>query len=367
MKADTITKDFLSDTTVFADVFNYYIYNGEQVILPQHLTERDTTEIAIPYGADGAAVPIQKFRDVQNLCTIKTDGILDYILLGTESQADIQYAMPVKNNLYDAIDYAAQVEQAAKSHRRAIKDAKNAPKPNNVKQTNESSIKPNSGEFLSGFWKTDKLIPSLTVTIYFGVDEWDAPLSLFDMLDIKDARILSCLDNYHVHLIAPAHMTDNEIMKFQSNLREVLLFIKYSKDKNKLNKILEQNQARFREVERRAVDVIEAITHLGLDYNESEDVIDMCQAIKEMREESLQEGLLRGRREGEIEGRQAGLIEGRRQGELEGHQAGLIEGKIETAKNLYHLGIDIDKIAEGVGFNIETVRSWLGLTPKNQL
>ena len=75
MKADTITKDFLSDTTVFADVFNYYIYNGQQTILPQQLTERDTTEIVIPYGIDGAAVPIQKFRDVQNLCTIKTDGI----------------------------------------------------------------------------------------------------------------------------------------------------------------------------------------------------------------------------------------------------------------------------------------------------
>ena len=225
MKADTITKDFLSDTTVFADVFNYYIYNGQQTILPQQLTERDTTEIVIPYGIDGAAVPIQKFRDVQNLCTIKTDGILDYILLGAEAQSDIQYAMPVKNNLYDAIDYAAQVEQVTKSHRRAMKEAKKPKQSNNPNKSNEPIIRPNSGEFLSGFWKSDRLIPSLTVTIYFGVDEWDAPLSLFDMMEIKDPRILSCLDNYHVHLIAPAHMAYEDILKFQSNLREVLLFI----------------------------------------------------------------------------------------------------------------------------------------------
>lgn len=30
--------------------------------------------------------------------------------------------------------------------------------------------------------KEDKLIPSITVTIYFGADEWDEPLSLFDMM-----------------------------------------------------------------------------------------------------------------------------------------------------------------------------------------
>lgn len=28
------------------------------------LTERDSTKIALPYSADGAAVPVQKFRDV---------------------------------------------------------------------------------------------------------------------------------------------------------------------------------------------------------------------------------------------------------------------------------------------------------------
>ena len=64
MKADTITKDFLSDTTVFADVFNYYIYNGQQTILPQQLTERDTTGIVIPYGIDGAAAGFRGCHDV---------------------------------------------------------------------------------------------------------------------------------------------------------------------------------------------------------------------------------------------------------------------------------------------------------------
>ena len=51
MKADTVTKDYVKDAGVFADIFNYYIYGGRQVILPEHLTERDSTKIALPYGA----------------------------------------------------------------------------------------------------------------------------------------------------------------------------------------------------------------------------------------------------------------------------------------------------------------------------
>ena len=60
LKADTITKDYISDTNVFADVFNYFIYGGEQVISPEQLEERDPTEIALPYGADGA---VFRFRN----------------------------------------------------------------------------------------------------------------------------------------------------------------------------------------------------------------------------------------------------------------------------------------------------------------
>ncbi len=110
LKADTITKDYVKDADVFADIFNYYIYGGRQVILPEQLTERDSTKIALPYGADGAVVPVQKFRDVQKLYAAMTDGKMEYVLYGAENQAEIHYAMAVKNNLYDALEYAGQVE-----------------------------------------------------------------------------------------------------------------------------------------------------------------------------------------------------------------------------------------------------------------
>lgn len=329
MKADTITKDYVKDASIFADIFNYYIYGGRQVILPEQLTERDSAKMTLPYGADGAVVPVQKFRDVQKLYAAMTDGKVEYVLYGAENQSEIHYAMAVKNNLYDALEYAGQVEEAAKSHRKEMKRKKEQEET----LADENKKTPNTGEFLSGFWKEDRLIPSITVTIYFGSDEWDGPLSLFDMMDVSDPNVLACMDNYRVHLIAPAHMTDEEIMKFQSSLREVMFFIKYAKDKENLNRILENNEKRFRELERRAADVIEAITHTGLKYDKSEEAVDMCQAIQEMR------------------------MEERRIGEQDGE----LKKAQEAARNFYNLGVDVKKIAQGVGYAVEIVNEWLGL------
>ena len=288
--------------------------------------ERVSAKIALPYGTDGALVPVQKFRDVQKLYAAMTDGKIEYVLYGAENQAEIHYAMAVKNNLYDALEYAGQVEEAAKSHRKEIKQKKEQ----GQLSVNGDRKKPNTGEFLSGFWADDRLIPSITVTIFFGSEEWDGPLSLFDMMDVSEPEVLACMDNYHVRLIAPARMTDEEIMKFQSSLREVMLFIKYSKDREQLSRVLQDNEKRFRDVERRAADVIEAITNSGIKYDESEEAVDVCQAIQEMREEE------------------------RRRGELDKAR--------EAARNFYHLGVDVEKIAQGVGYAVETVREWIGLS-----
>ena len=167
------------------------------------------------------------------------------------------------------------------------------------------------------------------MTIFFGSEEWDGPLSLFEMMDVSDSDVLACMDNYHVRLIAPAQMTDEEIMKFQSSLREVMLFIKYSKDRENLSRVLMTNEKRFRELERRAADVIEAITNSGIKYDESEEVVDVCQAIREMRRESEQDGELKKAR--------------------------------EAAGKLYEMGLDTEKIAQAVGYAMETVKEWIGL------
>lgn len=78
--------------------------------------------------------------------------------------------LPVKNMVYDALEYAGQVENSARSHR----EARQWPS--------------TSGEYLTGFYKDDRLIPVITTVVYFGSDTWKAPRSLHEMLSVQDPK-----------------------------------------------------------------------------------------------------------------------------------------------------------------------------------
>lgn len=71
----------------------------------------------------------------------------------------------------------------------------------------------------------------------------------------------------------------------------------------------------------------------------------MCQAIKEMREESELIGEERGEKRGEEQGKRIGALETAQ----------------KNARNFYKMGIDVEKVAEGVGYDLKTVKEWLGL------
>ena len=103
-RKDIITKEYMEDTEVFADVFNHMIYQGEKVIEPKKLKELDTANVIIPYGADGTAVPYQKYRDVFKILSAMEDENAVYLLLGVENQSRVHYAMPVKNMVYDSLE-----------------------------------------------------------------------------------------------------------------------------------------------------------------------------------------------------------------------------------------------------------------------
>ena len=118
---DTITKDYMQDKETFADALNFFIYGGEQVIKPDQLRPLDTTSIALPYGDDNQPVPMQRYRDILKTVTAMEDDKAAYLLLEIENQSQIHYAMPVRNMLYDAIQYVTQVDEAARSHKMSDK------------------------------------------------------------------------------------------------------------------------------------------------------------------------------------------------------------------------------------------------------
>ena len=275
--ADMVTKEYMRENAVFADAFNYLIYGGKKVIDAAGLTEVDTATSAV-----GKKDALQKYRDVLKAAVIKQDEKMSYVLLGVENQTDVHYAMPVRNAIY-ALQYGKQVSDIAAGHRRSQKDYSGK----------------TGGEYLSGFLKEDHIKPVITLVIHFGAEEWDGPLSLHEMMPIRDMEILSYVENYRIHLIDPAKLTEEELNKFSTSMREVMGYIKYSNNKEKLLDFLRTDT--HKSIEMNAARVIKTITKTPIKISEEKEGIEMCQAIEELIAESEARGEVRGKAEGMIE------------------------------------------------------------------
>lgn len=260
---------------------------GKQVIDPAGLHSVDTAELVLPYGKDGAGTSVQKYRDNLKYLTAMEDEKAAYLVLGVESQSEVHYAMPVRDMLYDAMQYAKQVERAARSYRaEARKTAENKNQESGAREENptEEEKKPGRGEFLSGFHKEERLLPVVTLVILFSPDPWDGPMSIHEMLADVDAEFLRFIPDYRINLIAPAAVDEESMDRFHSSLREVLLYIKYSRDKERLRDLIDADP-NFRELDTEAMVVIDEVTNSRLKFDRKGKTVNMCQAIAEMREE----------------------------------------------------------------------------------
>lgn len=278
--ADKETKAYMRENEIFADAFNFFLYDGAQKIQPGRLRELDTTELIQLPGTDEKQLSevIQKYRDVLKSVVMMQDEKASYLLLGIKNQTEVHYAMPVRNMLYDAMQYGKQVSELAADHGK-----------------HRAELKMTGAEYLSGFLKTDKLLPVITLVIHFSDAEWDGAKSLHEMMEWPDAHLKEYVQDYKIQLIDPAKIRPEEFEKFSTSLREVLECIKYSKDKKKLRKLVENNPRMTMEVN--AARVVQAVTGTKFRISEETEVVDMCQAIDEMVEDGIKEGIEKGKLE----------------------------------------------------------------------
>ena len=238
--ADAVTKQYMKENTVFADAFNFLLYNGENVILPQTLRELDTAEVVIPFTVDDKgkkqAQAVQKYRDILKMTTVMTDDKAAYVLFGVEAQTDIHYAMPVRNVIYDALQYGRQVTEISKRNRK------------------------NSGQTMA----------------------------------VTDKGLLQHIPDYRIKLIDPAGIDSDEMDKFHTSLREVLSYIKYSKDADKLAEYMNHNQ-RMEHLEVGAAQVIKEVTNTKFQIPKGMEEVNMCEAIVVLMKRRETEGITQGK------------------------------------------------------------------------
>lgn len=235
---------------------------------------------------ENTAEAAQKFRDILKSASIMKDDKAFYVLLGIESQSDVNYSAPVKNAVYDMLQYEKQVKVIAVRHKRN-KDYKGRA----------------DGEFLSGFYKEDRLIPVITLIVFFSPDKWDGPKSLHEMMKIENPKIKKFVQNYRINLIEPYAMNSEELNKFRTDFREVMQFMKILSDSDKMTEYLSYSDA-MKKISTSAALVINEYAGLNLNLDEGSKYTDMSNAIEILKQRAADaaydKGYDKGRKEESI-------------------------------------------------------------------
>ena len=209
-----------------------------------------------------------------------TDDDMIYVILGAELQSRTHYGMPVKDGLYDMIGYSKQIEGARQSYKKMSSEKQGKEDSENEAELfvedGTLKIKLTSEEFLSGFRKGDKLIPIITAVVYINPEPWDGPMSLFEMLDVKDKRLYKYLNDYKLNLIAPINMEEDDFRKFHTDLGLAMRVLKHQNDG--ADKV--SGDTNHRKIDKGTAVFLNRVAKLGLEYDEKEDEVDMCLAME---------------------------------------------------------------------------------------
>mgnify|MGYP002800849290 CR=1 FL=1 len=288
-KKDVVSKIYLGAADRIADLLNNELFEGGSAVAESDIMELDST----------AASTLKDEDNIVNVRVVAKDLVrkvrfgMQVMLLAIEEQSDIHYAMPLKVLNGDAALYDKQWSGIRREHKRK-KDLSGA-------------------EYISGFGREDHLVPVLSVVLYFGEQEWDGPLCLKEMMDLRTLpeEVREKIADYPVHLIDVRRYPHAE--RFRTDLKpedayDMIASMSKTGELKELKKDVEQTE----------------------DY-------DMCKAIDMMMQEREERGIKLGEERGEARG-------------------------IETDRNIFRLykkGYKQNEIAETLKISLERVKEFL--------
>nr|WP_288663762.1 Rpn family recombination-promoting nuclease/putative transposase [uncultured Anaerostipes sp.] len=223
------------------------------------------------------------------------------IVLGCEDQSTVDYSMPMRTMLYDALAYA--------------------------KQQNDIELRQNSeGKYYRRkMTKKEKVLPVLTIVFYYGEKQWDGATHIHDVIQWSDKlNLKNIVPDYKMNLIWAYGQED--IDKFKSDLQYILYLLKYKQEEDKLEKYIEKND--------------ETLQHRNQDTHN---------AIVALMGSEILEGI-ESEEGGEIRMESKALQAIQRRGEIRGRQEGeilklimLIQKKIKRDKNLSQIADEVEE------------------------
>lgn len=274
---DYYVKLLFKDRRRFADLCNVEIFHGKRVLKPEGLYSLPV-ENGIVVTDDGKRKrTVQRRRDVVMSAEIGAC----FAIIGLEGQGEIHYAMPIRILTYDALAYVEQAGALEKGHKEK-KDLKTG------------------AEFLSGLSKADRLMPVITLVLYYGKKEWDGPRSVYEMLDMSGLEQLKedihpFLSDYRINVVNLREIEKPE--SYETGLQYVFGKVKYNKDKSKFYNYVKCHEAGINALSKEEIGA--AIVLLGeenrlsrlMEEPKQKEDTAMCQAIDELIEDEKREGI----------------------------------------------------------------------------
>ena len=216
---DINVKNFLKIDSVFAQLFSQGVYNGQVEIDPDKLQEFDTaSQDTIPI-EKGEVKSLERLRDAERVAMLFDNKVALQVIMGVEGQTGVHYYMPVRCMELDALTYSYQCKKISEK----------------AKENKELR------KYADGVPKGTKILPTVTLVFYTGSKPWDGPKSVYDMLDIPEHMkdwMKHTTPDYHMNLIDARHMPDEDIDRFDGDLKAFLLMLKDRFDQEKLKSVV---------------------------------------------------------------------------------------------------------------------------------
>ena len=311
---DTTEKILEAYNDVFADIVNGFLFNGEEVVHEDELTDAQSFT---SYKFDGKVR--NQERDVSK---IWQKGKVKIAFLGIENQSKVDSFMPLRVLSYDGAAYKSQLS------------AKNV--------------------------KLEDLYPVVTLVLYFGIEKWDSHKSLFGSINIPE-NIKPFVNDYKINVCDVSRLNDEQISHFKSDFKAVAdFFVKRAKNERWTGTEEELNH--IHEV----LDLLSAVTQDNVYRIQNEKIIQnsgqggitMCDVAKRLMDEGREEGreqVLNEIRTGQSDVAKRLMDEGRE----EGREAEKKENRrqtLESVKNLYKNGVDLKMLEDNFHLTEEEVK-----------
>lgn len=267
---DISEKTLLAHNDVFADIVNVLLFNGEQVVKADSLSDSQTFS---QYKAADNTLHGQE-RDVAKNWN---RGTLCLSMFGLENQTRKDALMPARVISYDGAGYRSQLTDGNK-----------------------------------------KLHPVITLVLYFGTEsQWEKPKSLKESIEIDDL-LEPFVSDYKINVFNLAWLSDKQINSFRSDFRIVAEYLKAMRT-GKADEWSRQKILYVSEI----VDLLRVLSNDEI-FSDMENFILETQSekgglqvnefVQKIKNEGRSEGFSLGRSEGFSLGRNEGFALGQREG-----------------------------------------------------